>query len=152
MSMMRQLYAKATGQHYCPQCKRITPYTSILARVGGGWPAPYIPHLDSVHPAMDEVNKTRADRRLYAFKEDLLLTQAAIDAAVYRARRRIAGHTDNDFSFVPKGTIAKAAGCAALEPSWGWGACCTYERKWTFAGAAVAMGDDGLRYMHLFVR
>lgn len=101
--------------------------------------------------ALGEVNAARAARGLRPFVRDAGLSQAAAGAADYRAARRITGHTSNDFSFVPAGSTARAAGCAAWQPGWGWGACCTYE-PWTFAGAAVAIGPDGRRYMHLFVR
>ncbi len=63
----------------------------------------------------------------------------------------MAGHTANDFAAVPAGTSATSAGCAAWDPGMGWGSCCTYDR-YTYAGAAYALGGDGKRYMHLFVR
>lgn len=103
------------------------------------------------HDALDEVNAARAARGLPPFKRDAGLTTAAKNAASYRAARLIRGHTRNDFAFVPEGTTARAAGCAAWPKRDGWGACCTYER-WTWAGAAWAEGRDGRRYMHLYVR
>jgi hypothetical protein len=63
----------------------------------------------------------------------------------------MAGHTSNDFAFVPAGTFASSAGCAAAEAGWGWMSCCVYE-NYTYAGAAWVSGRDGRRYMHLFVR
>jgi hypothetical protein len=101
--------------------------------------------------ALDEVNATRARRGLPAFQRDPALTVAASKAADYRAARRIAGHTSSDFAFVPPGAHAAAAGCAAWTPGFGWGSCCTFER-WRYAGAAWALGRDGRRYMHLYVR
>jgi hypothetical protein len=101
--------------------------------------------------ALDEVNATRARRGLRPFIRDDGLTTAARSAAVFRAARRMAGHTPNDFAHVPSGSSASAAGCAAWPSSLGWGACCTYE-NWTYAGAAYVVGNDGQRYMHLFVR
>lgn len=113
---------------------------------------------DKEHPqvrtgieALDEVNATRAQRGLPPFRYDEGLTRAAQACAQFRADRRIEGHTSNDFSFVPAGSHATSAGCAAWAPSMGWGACCTYEQH-SYAGAAYAMGPDGRRYMHLFVR
>lgn len=100
--------------------------------------------------ALEEVNTYRARRGLRPFLRDGLLCQAAQRCAEFRAANRIAGHTSNDFQFV-QGTQAVAAGSGALEPSWGWGACCSDE-DWTYAGAAVVMGQDGKRYMQLFVR
>jgi hypothetical protein len=101
--------------------------------------------------ALDEVNATRAARGLPPFVKDDGLTQAAVGAAKYRAEHLMAGHTSNDFAFLPAGASAPAAGCAAWEPSLGWGSCCTYD-SYTYAGAAYAYGSDGRRYMHLFVR
>jgi hypothetical protein len=101
--------------------------------------------------ALDEVNATRAARGLRPFIKDDGLTAGAINVADFRAARLMAGHTSNDFAGLPEGYTARAAGCAAWEPSMGWGACCTYE-NYRYAGAAWAMGRDGRRYMHLFVR
>jgi hypothetical protein len=101
--------------------------------------------------ALAEVNAARAARGLRPFIEDANLTAGAMAAADYRATYRIAGHTFNDFAFLPAGCFCPAAGCAAWAPNSGWGSCCTYE-NWTYAGAAYAMGTDGRRYMHLFIR
>lgn len=101
--------------------------------------------------ALDEVNAARARRGLPPFQHDEGLTRAAQACAQYRADRLIEGHTSNDFAFLPAGSQAAAGGCAAWEPSWGWGSCCTYDR-YAYAGAAYALGRDGRRYMHLFVR
>lgn len=101
--------------------------------------------------ALDEVNATRAARGLRPFIRDANLTAAATTCAEFRAARLIEGHTANDFAALPSGTAATSAGCAAWEPSFGWGSCCTYE-GYTYAGAAYATGRDGRRYMHLFVR
>jgi hypothetical protein len=101
--------------------------------------------------ALDEVNAARAARGLRPFVKDDGLTAGAINVADFRAARLMAGHTSNDFAGLPEGYTASAAGCAAWEPSMGWGACCTYE-NYRYAGAAWAIGRDGRRYMHLFVR
>lgn len=104
--------------------------------------------------ALAEVNAERARRGLRAFIQDEGLTAAALAAATHRARYRIAGHLTSgmgDFAFLPAGSSARAAGCGALEPWWGWGSCCTFD-NYSYAGAAVVMGADGKRYMHLFCR
>lgn len=101
--------------------------------------------------AIDEVNAERARRGLQPFQHDPQLTVAAREAARQRAAGLIAGHLPNDFACLPAAAHATAAGCAAWEPSWGWGACCTYD-NYTYGGAAWVMGSDGRRYMHLFVR
>ena len=102
--------------------------------------------------ALNEVNAARAQRGLKPFLPDPLLNQAAQACAKQRGARLINGHLpESDFKYLPAGANASAAGCGALEPSWGWGTCCTYD-NYTYAGAAWVMGADGKRYMHLFVR
>lgn len=102
--------------------------------------------------ALDEVNAYRAKRGLPPFQRDPLLTQAALACAKQRAARGIHGHLpESDFSYLPAGGNATAAGCGALEDSWGWGTCCMDE-NYAYAGAAWVRGSDGRRYMHLFVR
>jgi hypothetical protein len=108
-------------------------------------------HRGGAVEALDEVNAVRRNRGLPPYAKDDSLTKAAMSAAQFRAERRMVGHTPNDFSHVPQGSSASAAGCAAWTPDWGWGSCCTYE-NWSYAGAAYVVGEDGRRYMHLFVR
>jgi len=98
-----------------------------------------------------EVNAKRAERGLRPFIPDPGLTQAAFACAQFRAAHGLFGHTSNDFAFVPPGTHASSAGCAAYTASHGWMSCCVYE-NYTYAGAAWVTGRDGRRYMHLFVR
>lgn len=115
-------------------------------------PTPTPPRpLGGATEALDEVNATRKAKGLPPFTRDDGLTQAAAAAAVYRAAHLMAGHTSNDFAYLPQDVKADAAGCAAWEPEWGWGACATYDH-YKYAGAAWAKGKDGRRYMHLFVR
>lgn len=97
-----------------------------------------------------EVNAQRAQRGLRPYHYDPQLTEAAQRAANYRAANRIEGHC-NDFSFLPAGVHAGAAGCAAWRPGTGFGACDLYA-NWTFCGAASAIGADGRRYCHAFFR
>ena len=101
--------------------------------------------------ALAEVNARRSSRGLRPFVHDPLLTKAAAACAKVRAASHIHGHLQSDFAYLPSGANAAAAGCGALEPSWGWGTCCM-DDNYTYAGAAWVMGSDGLRYMHLFVR
>lgn len=101
--------------------------------------------------ALDEVNRARAQRGLRPFIKDELLTVGALNVAAWRAQRLCVGHSPNDFSGLPSGASATSAGCAAWEPSWGWGSCCCYD-NYTYGGAAYCVGSDGRRYMHLFVR
>lgn len=100
---------------------------------------------------LDEVNAKRAQRGLRPFVRDDSLTQAARACAGFRANNRLFGHTSNDFAFVPAGSSASSAGCAAYPASYGWMSCCVYD-NYTYAGAAWVTGSDGKRYMHLFVR
>jgi uncharacterized protein YkwD len=100
---------------------------------------------------LDEVNAKRAARGLRPYLRDEGLSQAAQACAAFRAQHGLFGHTSNDFGFVPAGTSASSAGCAAYPAGYGWMSCCTYD-NYTYAGAAWATGRDGQRYMHLFVR
>jgi hypothetical protein len=99
--------------------------------------------------ALDVVNKQRAARGLRAFQRDEGLSIAAEKCAQYRAKRLIEGHTSNDFAFVPKGTRATTAGCAAWAE--GFGACALYD-NYRYAGAAWVRGRDGRNYCHVFYR
>lgn len=114
-------------------------------------PAEEVQPVASAQQVLDEVNATRSARGLPPFILDENLTRGAMACAVYRARNRIEGHTPNDFGFLPPGTHASSAGCAAWPVGMGWGSCCTYD-NYRFAGAAFVVGPDGRRYMHLFVR
>lgn len=122
---------------------------AVVLMVGGG--VAQTPAPAAVYDGLAEVNAARASRGLPPFLRDDGLSQAARTIAVIRANGLIRGHTANDFAGLPPGSSASAAGCGALEPSWGWGTCCTYDR-YTVAGAAWVQGRDGLRYMQLFVR
>lgn len=107
------------------------------------------------HEALAEVNQVRAQRGLPPFVHDATLEKAAAYCATQRAAQLCSGHLpgqQSDFYYVYLvGADAKATGCAAWPPGWGWGSCCMYDR-YTYAGAAWAMGRDGKRYMHLVVR
>ncbi len=98
-----------------------------------------------------EVNAQRAARGLRPYVRDEGLTLAASACAKYRAAHWLFGHTGNDFQFLPSGSSASAAGCAAYPARDGWLSCCTFDNH-TYAGAAWVTGADGKRYMHLFVR
>lgn len=99
--------------------------------------------------ALDVLNAKRVARGLHPYKRDAGLSIAAEKAAQYRAARGIEGHTQDDFSFVPKGSRATAAGCAAWDE--GFGACCMYDTQYRYAGAAwVRRG--GINWCHLYVR
>ncbi len=106
--------------------------------------------VEAAEDGLDEVNAARAARGLRPYIYDEGLTQAAAGCAEYRATHLISGHC-NDFSALPPGATARAAGCGAWYPGEGWGTCCTYD-GYTYAGAAFTVGRDGKRYMHLFVR
>jgi hypothetical protein len=125
--------------NYTPATTTISP--STVAEPTGGWAS----------DGLDEVNAKRAARGLRPFIRDEGLTQAARSCAAFRAEHGLFGHTGNDFAFLPPGSSAGSAGCAAYPASYGWMSCCVYE-GYTYAGAAWVTGRDGRRYMHLFVR
>jgi hypothetical protein len=127
----------------------VSGYTPVTA---AGYPGTgFAPAGGLDGDGLDEVNAKRAARGLRPFLRDEGLTQAARACAQFRAAHGLAGHTANDFAFVPAGAFATSAGCAACEAGWGWMSCCTYE-NYTYAGAAWVTGRDGRRYMQLFVR
>lgn len=101
--------------------------------------------------ALDTVNALRASRGLRPFIRDDGLTTAARGAAKYRAERRMQGHTNNDFVFLPAGSYANAAGCAGNESYYGFMSCCLYDSQYTYAGAAY-VEHGGRLWCHLFVR
>ena len=141
------------------QAKFLPVTVSYLAE-----PAEYLPEPSEIAPALGsdtngseealgEVNEARAKRGLRALILDPLLSRAAYSAAKLRASRGIHGHLpEGDFTCLPPGANADAAGCAALDSSWGWQSCCWDDPQYTHAGAAWVMGNDGRRYMHIFVR
>lgn len=98
--------------------------------------------------ALEEVNRQRAERGLRPYLRDEGLMDAACRCSAYRAANRISGHTD-DFAFVPSGTSATCAGCAAWAS--GFGACAIFD-NYTYCGAAYTVGSDGLKYCHCFYR
>jgi hypothetical protein len=114
-------------------------------------PAEELQAVATAQQVLDEVNAARAARGLQPFALDENLARGATSCAVFRAGHRLDGHTSNDFGFLPSGTQARAAGCAAWPVGSGWGSCCTFE-NYQFAGAGFCVGPDGRRYMHLFVR
>jgi hypothetical protein len=100
---------------------------------------------------LQEVNALRAKRGLPPYVYDEQLALGAVACAKFRAAKLMAGHTQNDFAFLPAGAHASGAGCAAATPGWGWLSCYTYS-SYRYAGAAWSMGRDGKRYTELFVR
>lgn len=132
----------------------VSGYTPVVtpAVAAAGYPGTgFAPAGGVAGDGLDEVNAKRAARGLRPFLRDEGLTQAARACAQFRAANGLTGHTSNDFAFVPAGTFASSAGCAACEPGWGWMSCCTYE-NYTYAGAAWVTGRDGRRYMQLYCR
>ncbi|SRR5581483_6572058 len=125
----------------------ITPAVTAAGVPGAG----FVPAGGGEGDGLDEVNAQRAARGLRPFLRDDGLAQAARACARFRAANGLFGHTANDFAFVPAGTLATSAGCAAYPAGYGWLSCCVYE-NYTYAGAAWVTGRDGRRYMHLFVR
>lgn len=99
---------------------------------------------------IEALNRRRARLGLRLVREDKLLSRCAKACAEYRAARRIAGHTPNDFQFLTDGARSNEAGCAAWPVSMGWGSCLADDPNMSVVGVGWAMGSDGLRYMQLF--
>lgn len=96
--------------------------------------------------ALDEVNLWRTKNGLSPFKEDKKLTVAAQHKAEYRAARLLKdGHQG------PRCPGGCREGTGEAKPEWGW-LTCVMEETGQFAGAGVAIGADGERYMVLIVR
>jgi hypothetical protein len=96
--------------------------------------------------ALEELNFWRTRNGLPAFQEDKTLTAAAQHKAEYRAARLLKdGH---DGPTCPAGC---REGTGEARPEWGW-LTCVMEESGTHAGAGVAIGADGERYMVLLVR
>ena len=96
--------------------------------------------------AMEEVNQWRSQNGLPVFKEDKNLTAFAQHKAEWRAARLAQnGHQG------PTCPAGCREGCGEATSSWGWLTCCQ-EETGQFAGAGVAIGADGQRYMVLVVK
>lgn len=96
--------------------------------------------------AIDEVNHWRQQNGLPAFVEDDQLTEFAQQKAEWRAARLAKnGHQG------PPTPAGCREGCGEATEQWGWLTCCQ-EETGTQAGAGVAIGADGERYMVLVIR
>ena len=96
--------------------------------------------------AIDEVNLFRKTHGLRPFEHDPALTTFAQHKAEYRAARMLKnGHQG------PQNPAGTTEGTAEAIPMWGW-LSCAMEEDWKYAGAGVAIGGDGERYMVLVVR
>lgn len=96
--------------------------------------------------AIEEVNLWRQKNGLSPFIEDEKLTAAAQHKAEYRAARLLKnGHQG------PACPAGCREGTGEARPSWGW-LTCVMEETGKYAGAGVAVGADGERYMVLLVR
>ena len=95
--------------------------------------------------AMDEVNHWRTKNGLEPLKEVPWMTEFAQQKAEWRAARLAQnGHQG------PPCPAGCREGCGEADSFWGWLTCCQEETgKW--AGAGVAIGADGQRYMVLVI-
>ena len=104
--------------------------------------------------ALDQLNRQRMQRGLRPYVFDEGLTQAAERVASIKAASCHSGHLANDFAYLPPGCTASSAGADgskihASDPN--FYTCCMYD-NYTYAGASMAIGPDGCKYMSLFVR
>ena len=96
--------------------------------------------------AIDEVNLWRTKNGLTPFMEDKSLTRFAQRKAEYRAARLMKdGHQG------PRCPPGCREGTGEARARWGW-LTCVMEETGKYAGAGVAIGADGERYMVLIVR
>ena len=96
--------------------------------------------------AIEEVNFWRSKNGLPSLIEDQVLTSKAQAKAEYRAARLLKdGH---DGPRCPQGC---REGTGEASPGWGW-LTCVMEETGESAGAGVAIGADGQRYMVLLLR
>ena len=96
--------------------------------------------------AMEEVNHWRTQNGLPALKEDPALTEFAQRKAEWRAQRL--AQNGHQGPTCPGGC---REGCGEATSTWGWLTCCQ-EETGTYAGAGVAIGRDGQRYMVLIMK
>ena len=96
--------------------------------------------------ALGEVNLWRIKNGLPPLVEDKELTLFAQHKAEYRAARLLKDSHEGPHH--PEGC---REGTGEAHPSWGW-LTCVMEESGKYAGAGVAIGTDGERYMVLVVR
>lgn len=95
--------------------------------------------------AMEEVNHWRTKNGLPPFKEVPWMTKFAQQKAEWRAARLAKnGHQG------PQCPASCREGTGEAKSEWGWLTCCQ-EESGTWAGAGVAIGADGERYMVLVI-
>jgi hypothetical protein len=94
---------------------------------------------------IQEVNYWRSKNGLKPFIEVPWMTDFCQKKAEYRAAR---GLKDNHAG--PPCPVGCTEGCAESLPMFGWHTCCT-EGPGRFAGAGVAIGEDGERYQVLLI-
>lgn len=96
--------------------------------------------------AMDEVNRWREENGLQPLKELEWMTEFAQQKAEWRAARLAQnGHQG------PPCPAGCREGTGEATPQWGWLTCCQ-EETGSYAGAGVAIGADGQRYMVLVMQ
>ena len=128
----------------CPDCGSCSNGQCVVAQKA-------VLVVETPSSSLAILNRQRAAIGLFAYIEDPALTRAALACASWRAERRIAGHTSNDFVFL-QGASSNTSGCACWSNDGTFGACAMYDRKYRYAGAATVVGPDGRAYHQLFVR
>lgn len=96
--------------------------------------------------AMEEVNYWRTQNGLEPLREVPWMTEFAQRKAEWRAARLAQnGHQG------PRCPAGCREGCGEAHSNWGWLTCCQ-EETGELAGAGVAIGADGQRYMVLIIQ
>ena len=104
-----------------------------------------IVHSTAFATAIEEVNHWRTENGLQPFKEVKWMTEFAQKKAEWRAARLAQnGHQG------PRCPAGCREGTGEARSEWGWLTCCQ-EETGEWAGAGVAIGADGERYMVLVI-
>lgn len=99
-----------------------------------------------------ELNAQRAHFGLPPLIEDAELTRFAQMKAEWQARYKVNLARGYNGHEGPSGPGGCTEGTGQVDPMWGWATCAVWIKGVYRAGAGIAIGDDGKRYMCLIVR
>lgn len=102
--------------------------------------------------AFEELNAQRRNFGLPPMVEDPELSRWAQMKAEWQAARGVSLYTGGNGHEGPNCGAGYTEGTGCLEPSWGWATCAMRTYGSPVAGAGLAIGTDGKRYMCLVIR